>query len=379
MGFSEKQAKVLSSKLNAKHVKQRTKNGVTLSYIEGWHAINEANRIFGFDGWDRETIDNHCIWENANGKSSVCAYTSRVRITVRTGDGEIRREGSGFGKGYGATPGDAHELAVKEAETDAMKRALMTFGNQFGLALYDREQRAVRGTKLLVANWQGGIADEKGNTIETFDQPSKYYSKMRVFLENHDAISSLEAFWANNQASVRGLKEQRPDLIDDRGIHYSAILTELLEKKRSCLEGKEQVGKPPEMQNRDSLTEGVSVSSAGSVKPSRLRPQNLTSNNFRPTNRKRDPEHLRHVASQNCLICGRSPSHAHHVKIAEPRAMGRKVGDQWTVPLCAFHHRALHDAGNEQNWWESMKVDPLATAEALWHKSKPGPSVVQPQ
>ncbi|MCZ6774285.1 MAG: hypothetical protein O7G83_20190, partial [Proteobacteria bacterium] len=64
----------------------------------------------------------------------------------------------------------------------------------------------------------------------------------------------------------------------------------------------------------------------------------------------RDKDHLRYVASQPCLVCGRSPSHAHHIRFAQPRAMGRKVSDEWTVPLCVAHHRALHTVGDEERW-----------------------------
>ncbi|NQV48830.1 MAG: DUF968 domain-containing protein [Rhodospirillaceae bacterium] len=63
----------------------------------------------------------------------------------------------------------------------------------------------------------------------------------------------------------------------------------------------------------------------------------------------RNKEHLRFVASQSCLICGRSPSHAHHIKFAQPRAMGRKVNDEWAVPLCYIRHRALHDRGDKKH------------------------------
>ena len=72
----------------------------------------------------------------------------------------------------------------------------------------------------------------------------------------------------------------------------------------------------------------------------------------------RDKEHLRFVASQPCLLCSATPSDAHHVRFAQPRAMGRKVGDDFTVPLCRAHHRELHDSGNETAWWHDMGIDP---------------------
>jgi len=85
--------------------------------------------------------------------------------------------------------------------------------------------------------------------------------------------------------------------------------------------------------------------------------------------RERDREHLKFVASQPCLICGRTPSDAHHLKFAEQRAMGRKVSDRFTVPICRLHHRELHRRGNERAWWESQTIDLLITAAILWSRT----------
>jgi len=85
--------------------------------------------------------------------------------------------------------------------------------------------------------------------------------------------------------------------------------------------------------------------------------------------RDRDRHHLRFVAAQPCLVCGRSPTDAHHIKFAELRAMGRKVSDKFTVPLCRLHHRELHRRGNERVWWQSQCLDPLPIAVALWEKT----------
>src|SRR4030095_16204056 len=73
--------------------------------------------------------------------------------------------------------------------------------------------------------------------------------------------------------------------------------------------------------------------------------------------RLRDRNHLRFVSTQPCLACGRSPSDAHHLKFAEQRAMGRKVSDEYTVPLCRLHHRELHQRGDELTWWQQLHVD----------------------
>ncbi len=80
----------------------------------------------------------------------------------------------------------------------------------------------------------------------------------------------------------------------------------------------------------------------------------------------RDKEHPRSVATRPCHIRGRMPCQAHHVRFARPNALGRKVSDEWAVPLCALHHRSLHDAGDERRWWECHRIDPPAVAEWLW-------------
>jgi hypothetical protein len=85
--------------------------------------------------------------------------------------------------------------------------------------------------------------------------------------------------------------------------------------------------------------------------------------------RERDREHLRFVASQPCLVCGRSPSDAHHVKFAEQQAIGRKVSDRFTIPICRLHHRELHRRGNERTWWQNQGIDPLVTAATLWNRT----------
>ena len=136
MTFAQTQLRILNRQLDRRSIKHRESNGQTLSYIEGWYAIAEANRIFGFDGWDRETVASQCVWAKPLGTKYGAAYLTRVRITVRAGDQRVVREGSGTGEATAASPGLAHEFAAKAAETDATKRALSTFGNLFGLSLY---------------------------------------------------------------------------------------------------------------------------------------------------------------------------------------------------------------------------------------------------
>jgi hypothetical protein len=86
--------------------------------------------------------------------------------------------------------------------------------------------------------------------------------------------------------------------------------------------------------------------------------------------RLRDRDHLKFVSTQPCLACGRSPSDAHHLKFAQGRALGRKVSDEFTVPLCRAHHRELHQRGDERTWWQRANLDPLPIAQRLWQHTQ---------
>ena len=85
--------------------------------------------------------------------------------------------------------------------------------------------------------------------------------------------------------------------------------------------------------------------------------------------RLRDKAHLKFIAAQPCLICGRQPSDPHHLRFAQPRAIGMKVSDEFTVPLCRGHHRQLHQAGDEVAWWDHLNIDALEIAKSLWDQS----------
>ena len=88
----------------------------------------------------------------------------------------------------------------------------------------------------------------------------------------------------------------------------------------------------------------------------------------------RDRDHVRFVAKQPCLICGRKPADPHHLRFVQHRALGRKVSDEFTVPLCRGHHREVHRSGNEAAWWTNAGVDPTVTARALWLETHPLPT-----
>jgi DNA recombination protein Rad52 len=393
--------RALSSKLSAKHVRTRQYGGLTLSYIEGWHAIAEANRIFGYDAWDRQTMAVKCVWEGLKGNRSACSYIARVRVRVRAADKEICREGCGSGHGVGLTPGEAHESAIKEAETDAMKRALSTFGNPFGLALYDKEQRNVRGrckkpqksaenSKDRVITWL--VLSSEGEYLSAHEDPVDYCKAMRQLLEAISTRKRLRAFWQRNLVTLAMLRQNLPDLKTDKGEHYSEILTNLYKHQMRLIweEQKAYEQRKAGLNGKKAETAAESVAGRGKTgKQDRNGPESpnqrvgasanagnghvdKTSLPISTPRRIRDKDHLRYVASQPCIVCGRTPSHAHHLRFVQPKAFGRKASDEWTVPLCLTHHRALHSVGVEKKWWAEKGIDPTAHAVRLWWDSKHG-------
>ena len=357
MAFSEAQVHLLAGKLNRRVVQTRELDGRQISYIEGWHVIAEANRIFGFDGWDREMVWAERVWEDPRRDPKACAYAARVRIRVRAGEVTICREGSGVGHGSGATLGEAHEAALKEAETDATKRALVTFGNLFGLALYDKEQTGVRGTLKPPAARESSslgwpLLSADGRILTTSGDPKVFCTRLRQALMACTDTSTLRALWDQNAPMVEVLRNHRPDLITRKRVHFAVLLERVFEQRLLDLaEPHAGTSTPPALNETEVQTLG-SVDKAVLALPA---PKRL-----------RDRDHLQYVAKLACLVCGRTPSQAHHLRFSQPRALGLKVSDEWTVPLCNLHHRALHDAGDEERWWAEQSIDARAEAERLW-------------
>lgn len=210
MGFTDKQIADLSAKLSSDVVKSRKQGGATVSYVEGWHAIAEANRIFGFDRWSRETVYLKEVaryevpkldWDEVskkkvdNGsKQWKVGYEAKVQISVLADGQIVHREGTGYGQGTMGDLYDAMESAGKEAETDAMKRALMTFGNPFGLALYDKERTNVSHEPLI---------DER------------VMAAYKIAVEASEDLQMLKDIWAQIQAHGHDMQATR-DLVNNR-------------------------------------------------------------------------------------------------------------------------------------------------------------------
>src|SRR5450631_4859645 len=179
MAFSAKQVRALRRQPDHRHIRTREANGRELTYLEGWYAISEANRIFGFDGWSRETLETRCVLTRENRGTFLAVYVARVRITVHAGGTTTIREGHGTSEGRGASPGEVHDIAVKAAETDATKRALATFGRPFGLELYrggtpQQKPLPSRPSVPVTADAPGGFHPDDTTPIP---RPSHYYGR----------------------------------------------------------------------------------------------------------------------------------------------------------------------------------------------------------
>ena len=118
------------------------------------------------------------------------------------------------------------------------------------------------------------------------------------------------------------------------------------------------------------ITDDMTAASAlfqSSATASKIQKSELTISEPR---RHRDKGHLKFVASHPCLVCGRSPSDAHHLHFTQPRALGRKVSDEFTVPLCRTHHRDNHRHGNELAWWVAVSIDPVEVSRRFWESTR---------
>ena len=214
MQFSNEQVELLNEPILAANVKERDGNKAgtfQLAYVEGWHVINEANRIFGFDGWSSETIYSLCVADN----NESVTYIAKVKVTV----GNLFREGTGAGHGRFGSIGEKHESAIKEAETDARKRAFMQFGNQFGLSLYNGKDKS----------WKTNKKTQHSNQSNHVDpQQSQTVLRMALkFLEKANSKNQLLDFKKNVETRYQQGKISQNDKfkLDNAIIQKEATLT----------------------------------------------------------------------------------------------------------------------------------------------------------
>jgi ERF superfamily len=164
------------------------------------------------------------------------------------------------------------------------------------------------------------------------------------------------ALWAH-----RRLPAKNTLTADDAGVleaAYQAVL-DAIGVQSPAAPDPIQSPAPPKSENQNTAANG---STAAGQEPSTAK----TVSPIRKEVRRRNKAHLAFVAAQPCLVCRRSPCDAHHLKFAQPRSLGRKVSDEFTVPLCREHHRDLHRFGNEVAWWTNLQIEPIEVARDLW-------------
>lgn len=197
----------------------------------------------------------------------------------------------------------------------------------------------------------GNRPDVKGNKgvaqrppLLSLDQSAQLREQMLAEL---DCLTSENDLLAWAQA---GLPRKNTLMVADARILESAYLEKLAAMSQAN----------PDI--TDSLKPAASVEDT---------PSDATTNLAFPKEpaRKRSKAHLLFVREHPCLVCRQSPCDAHHLKFAQPKALGRKVGDEFTVPLCRAHHHELHRQGNERAWWANLKIEPLRVAHDLWAAS----------
>ena len=248
-------------------------------------------------------------------------------------------------------------LRLKGAETDATKRALATFGNPFGLALYDREQAGVRKTRgasrASAENSQIGpwvLRSSTGKPVSSHDTAKSFVEALKQAMSEADDIELLYDVWEQNIETLRVLHRstnERPGIVPTMVSHLRACAVDLVKR-----------------------------ASNGSAHPvAKGNGGTQTQDRQERSHHQRAEAHSLQGASALCRKSALSdlralPSHAHHVRYAQSRGLSLKVSDEFTVPLCAIHHHDIHTTGKEREWWQERNIDPLVVAGRLWQHSR---------
>ena len=227
MAFTERQCQALKAKLRYRHVKTRASNGATIAYVEGWHVIAEANRIFGYDAWDRATLSPHCIWSEVLRGQLICCYTTKVRVTVRAGDTVTVREGIGTGVGRSSSPksrtrwasrrprptppnGPSPRLAIRLGSPRFTTRikARLRAGRSGACSLNPAAPSSEPRCQDLVLRLSNGREDHFSDTDE-------FVEAARSTIASVSTLEALYEFWEANLASLRALRRATKDQPDE--------------------------------------------------------------------------------------------------------------------------------------------------------------------
>ena len=258
---------------------------------------------------------------------------------------------------------DAPDLPVSVADTDATNRKIAP---RTDTGPKGRNGSAVPGA---------GDATAQKRTQGSRSSLSKEESKTTrdKLVQEITALDSADAAlgWAIRRIKVKGLLvPSDASLVESAFQHRIRVLAPETYPESSPLDPASPSG--PSSEETASASDHHGSSAADNENPasksnSKERPEEPQLLKLR---RSRDKDHLRFIANQPCTVCGRQPCEAHHVRHAQPRALSRKVSDEFTVPLCRVHHRELHRQGDERAWWAAFNIDPLPVALRFWQHTR---------
>jgi recombination DNA repair RAD52 pathway protein len=194
-------------------MKTRSSQTSTFSHLEGWQVVTGANRIFGHDSWDRQTLCSRCVWSDRQTGETAFLYSSKVRVTVRVGRNTIMREAIGAGFGRAVSAEVAHEIAFKAAEIDGTKRAMEAFGNLSKLVLPTKTQAGVARRKrsakpktklfVLCRNADGKLS---------FQEPQAFTRAAFAKVSNMVRADDVYAFARRNRSTILQLRNMGKDM-----------------------------------------------------------------------------------------------------------------------------------------------------------------------
>ncbi|MEE2525849.1 Rad52/Rad22 family DNA repair protein [Hyphobacterium sp. HN65] len=283
--------------------------------------IQEANRLFGPFNWSRDIIEMRNAATRERDGVITTAYVARVKVSIVSESGPIHREAHGCGEGKGTTPFEAHDRGLKAAELDATARAFATMGKALGL-----------------------IVPPTSKT-----KPESKASECLSTSQNRPENAA--------KCLSRGPRNEPSDGRFDPTQFSVANGQRVSVQQKTSRTDRPSKSKNKSDENEDATNPSGVSARAMEAPATRLKPL-----------RRREPDHLRLVRSHPCLVCARQPTDAHHIRFAQPKALGRKVSDEFTVPLCRMCHDKLHRDPDEAEWWAAHKIDALSIARELWEE-----------
>jgi ERF superfamily len=231
-------------------------------------------------------------------------------------------------------------------------------------SVVDRSFKPTDGPSQMPPRTQGnghGRSGRKGEIPPTLDPEQSAAVREKLLIEIGNVTSAdLAAAWACEALTAKNsLTATDAKLVEDA---FERRLAELPSSEAATLSNDDplvsQIARPQVI----ATTESTDAGQAKGIDKSIL--------TVAAPRRYRNREHLRYVAQQACLVCGRKPSDPHHLGFTQPRALGRKVSDEFAVPLCRGHHRAVHRSRDERAWWRQAGIDPIKVARRLWKETR---------